>query len=165
MKIQYCVECGQKLKHLKGICYICPQKHYYYNNPRAAVAVVLINEHNEVLVSKRGIEPRKGTYDLPGGFLEPGESIQEGASREMNEETTIKIGEVQIVTSYDAEYLENIYVCDLIVHAKSWEGSPIAQDDSSALEWKPLEFLNSAMFSAPYPNIEHTLKDYLKLVQ
>jgi len=165
MKIHYCIECGQKLRQMNDSSYVCLQKHYYYNNPRAAVAVLLVNEHNQVLVSKRGIEPRKGTYDLPGGFLESGESVQAGAAREMLEETTIKIGNIEIITSYAVEYLENIHVCDLVVYVKDWEGTPVAQDDSSALEWKSLNFLNSSEFSAPYPDIVDTLKDYLKLVQ
>lgn len=165
MKIQFCIECGQKLEHINGASYACPQKHYYYNNPRAAVAVVIINDNKEILVSKRGIEPRKGTYDLPGGFVEPGETVQAAAAREIAEETTITIGQINIITTYAVEYLENVHVCDLIVYAQNWSGKPLAQDDSMALEWKHLEFLDSPQFTAPYPKLIDTLKDYLKLVQ
>jgi NAD+ diphosphatase len=162
MKIRYCIECGKPLTKTSGAAYVCADNHYYYNNPRAAAAVVIFNENNEILVSKRAIEPRKGTYDLPGGFVEPNETVEDAVIREMSEETTLTIDKTHILASYALEYLENVYVCDLIVHASAWTGKPIAQDDSMALEWKPIDFLDSPEFTAPYPGLSTLLKEYIE---
>ena len=52
-----------------------------------------------VLIIQRGIEPAKGHWALPGGFLETGESWQEGAAREVREETGLNLPreEIQLV--------------------------------------------------------------------
>ncbi len=51
---------------------------------------------NGLIVIRRNIEPRKGTLNLPGGYLDQGETWQQGACRELYEETGIKISEEDI---------------------------------------------------------------------
>ena len=50
----------------------------YYLNASAATAAFILNDRNEILVSRRAFEPAKDTLDLPGGFVDPGESIDRG---------------------------------------------------------------------------------------
>lgn len=91
-----CVECGSKLKRKK----IEGKKRYYcptcgwimYKNPIPSVAAVVRNE-NKVLLIKRGVEPGKGQWALPSGFLEEDETPEEGCIRELFEETGLK-GEI-----------------------------------------------------------------------
>ena len=59
----------------------------YYLNASAATAAFILNDRNEILVSRRAFEPAKDTLDLPGGFVDPGESIDRGMRREILEET------------------------------------------------------------------------------
>ena len=61
-----------------------------YLNP-IPVAVVLLPVADGVIVIRRNIEPQKGTLTLPGGYIDLGESWQEGARRELFEETGIDI--------------------------------------------------------------------------
>ncbi|MGB1147205.1 MAG: NUDIX domain-containing protein, partial [Alphaproteobacteria bacterium] len=61
-----------------------------YHNPRVVVGAVPIFE-NKVLLARRAIEPRKGLWTVPGGFMEKGESLQDGAARETWEECGAKI--------------------------------------------------------------------------
>ena len=60
-----------------------------YLNP-LPVAVVLQPVGNGLVVIRRNIEPQKGTFTLPGGYIDCGETWQEAASRELREETGIE---------------------------------------------------------------------------
>jgi ADP-ribose pyrophosphatase YjhB (NUDIX family) len=64
------------------------------------VVVLLVPVGNGLVVARRNIEPQKGTLVLPGGYLDLGETWQEGAARELFEETGILISAGEI-TLYD----------------------------------------------------------------
>lgn len=70
-----------------------------YLNP-LPVVVLLVPVGNGLVVARRNIEPQKGKLVLPGGYLDLGETWQEGAVREMYEETGIQIPADEI-TLYD----------------------------------------------------------------
>ena len=72
-----------------------------YRNP-LPVAVVLLPMADGVVVVRRNIEPRKGTLTLPGGYIDLGETWQEGARRELLEETGIEIDKNDL-TLYDVQ--------------------------------------------------------------
>ena len=72
-----------------------------YLNP-LPVVVVLLPVGNGLLAIRRNIEPQKGTLTLPGGYLDLGETWQQGARRELLEETGIDISEQQI-SLYDVQ--------------------------------------------------------------
>jgi ADP-ribose pyrophosphatase YjhB (NUDIX family) len=78
---------------------VCPACHtVHYDNPLNVVGTVPVwGDHGEqVLLCKRNIEPRKGKWTLPAGFMELGETIAEGAMRETDEEAgaQISLGEL-----------------------------------------------------------------------
>jgi len=70
-----------------------------YLNP-IPVVVLLVPVGNGLVVARRNIEPQKGTLVLPGGYLDLGETWQEGAARELLEETGIPVSPEEI-TLYD----------------------------------------------------------------
>lgn len=86
----YCSYCGQKFAEQK----IYPRKCFFcgndtYRNPiPVAVGIIPVVNQNEIgiLILKRGNEPGKGEWAMPGGFLEYGESWEQGLSREIKEE-------------------------------------------------------------------------------
>jgi NAD+ diphosphatase len=160
MKLYFCTECAAPLSQTSTSTYTCTNGHPYWNNPKAAVAVVLLKD-DTVLVSKRGIEPRKGTYDFPGGFIEYNEDALAAAKREMLEETGLRVDNFEILTTYVMEYVENISVLDLLLIARTWHGDMQPQDDSAALEWKPVDFLDRPEFAAPYHGLSTTLRAYI----
>lgn len=88
---KHCPKCGStdflvkdaKAKH----CNEC--EFTYYFNPSAACTCFIADRLNRILVAVRGDEPAKGTYDLPGGFIDPYETAEEGMAREIREETRI----------------------------------------------------------------------------
>jgi ADP-ribose pyrophosphatase YjhB (NUDIX family) len=90
---------------------ICPDcGHIAYDNPKIVVGSVVVHG-GAVLMCKRAIEPRRGFWTLPAGYLEHGETVEEGAIREAREEaqaeividgmlavfTISRIGQVQIM--------------------------------------------------------------------
>ena len=72
-----------------------------YLNP-LPVVVVLVPIEKGLIVIRRDIEPQKGTLALPGGYLDLGETWQQGACRELLEETGIAVTEREI-SLYDVQ--------------------------------------------------------------
>jgi len=70
---------------------VCPEcGHIAYENPKVVVGSVVV-EDGAVLMCRRAIEPRLGFWTLPAGYLEFGETLEEGASREAWEEARAEI--------------------------------------------------------------------------
>jgi len=90
-KNSYCSYCGTKYSFEALWPRDCPGcGNRSYQNP-LPVVVVLLPAGGGIIGVRRNIEPQKGTLTLPGGFLDLGESWQEGGSRELREETGIEI--------------------------------------------------------------------------
>lgn len=103
----YCPECGSshfKVNNEKSKkCVDCG--FVYYFNPSAATVALILNDENKLLVCRRAKEPAKGTLDLPGGFIDMGETGEEGVTREVLEETGLKVQ--QAIYQFS---LPNIYI-------------------------------------------------------
>ncbi len=70
---------------------VCPEcGHIAYDNPKVIVGSVVL-AGDAVLLCRRAIEPRRGFWTLPAGYLELGETIEEGARREAREEARAEI--------------------------------------------------------------------------
>ncbi len=90
--IQHCKQCGSKVVYRlpddgdtkeRAVCTVCHTVHY--ENPLNVVGTVPY-WGQKVLLCKRNIEPRKGKWTLPAGFMELDETTSEGAARETDEE-------------------------------------------------------------------------------
>ncbi|MEO7244778.1 MAG: NUDIX hydrolase [Rubrivivax sp.] len=95
-RILHCRVCGRPAAYRvpaddnreRAICGACGEIHY--ENPINVVGTVPVWER-QVLLCRRNIEPRRGLWTLPAGFLELGESLEEGARRETDEEAGARI--------------------------------------------------------------------------
>jgi NAD+ diphosphatase len=101
----FCPRCKHELI-LAGNLVKCPNcKLHYYDNPRPCSSVILKNEKGEILLLKRAFEPKKGFWNLPGGFIEKNETIEEGAIREIMEEAGVRVEKLEYLGSDSDTYL------------------------------------------------------------
>ena len=94
--MNFCNQCGSRVSlrippgdHLpRHVCDACGAIHY--QNPRVVVGCVPEYE-GRILICKRAIEPRLGYWTVPAGFMENGETLQQGAARECYEEALAEV--------------------------------------------------------------------------
>ncbi|GAA4165229.1 NUDIX domain-containing protein [Chryseobacterium ginsenosidimutans] len=108
MKIlKYCPNCGKESLQWDGEKkWSCPNCNFtLYNNVAGAVAVV-IRYNDEIYLTRRNRDPKKGKLDLAGGFVDPKESAEETCKRELFEELQldVDISNLKYLTS-----LPNVY--------------------------------------------------------
>jgi len=128
-----CPRCAHELEPRGGGHLGCPGcGSSYWANSSPAVSGVLERD-GRILLGRRKIEPRRGYWDLPGGFLEEGEQATEGLRREFREETGLEVEPVELLGAFIDPY-DNQFVLGLtwIVHAA---GDPVADDDVEELAW------------------------------
>ena len=104
---QICPHCGaHELKPDSAKSVACTTCGFvYFFNPAAAVAAIIVNTKNELLVTVRASDPGKGRWDLPGGFVDPGESAEQALRREVKEELNLEAQSMIYFCSVPNEYV------------------------------------------------------------
>jgi ADP-ribose pyrophosphatase YjhB (NUDIX family) len=104
--LRFCTRCGSEL-HFGAVegedrhrlaCRSCG--YVFYVNPRLVVTTIPVNDAGEVVLLRRGIEPGRGWWAQPGGFLEVDETVTEAAIRETLEETGLLVEPGEIIGLY-----------------------------------------------------------------
>lgn len=91
---QFCPLCGMRLEEqvafhqLRSVCPACGFVHF--RDPKVAV-IGLVTWNDEVLLIQRGVDPMKGMWALPGGYMDAGEMPAEALARELREEVGLEI--------------------------------------------------------------------------
>ncbi len=128
-----CPRCGHELETVERGHRTCPGCGSSYWANSAPAVQGLLERDGRVLLARRGIEPRLGYWDIPGGFLEEGEEALDGLRRELREETGLEVEPVEWLGAYVDPY------DDHFVLGLSWlvrgEGEPRADDDVAELAW------------------------------
>lgn len=105
MGFKFCPKCGGKLKKENKSLLICQKCGFnFYQNPKSCMAVIMENKKGQILMVKRKFAPFKGTWDLPGGFIENGETAEEATSREISEELGLKINHLKYLSTSVGRY-------------------------------------------------------------
>ncbi len=160
--MKYCSQCGLKLIHRipekddrpRFICEACEMIHY--ENPKMVVGTIPAWE-DKILFCKRAIEPQYGKWTLPAGFLENGETVEEGAVRETWEEAGATVVDLKPYAFYNLTFVNQVY---LMFQARLPELAFSAGDESlevvlyseDEIPWDDLAF----------PVIRKTLQCYFK---
>lgn len=122
---------------------------YYFNSCAATVALI-INNDNELLVATRANEPAKGTFDLPGGFVDMHETGEDCVRREVKEETGLTVNELTYLFSIPNIYVYSgfeVHTLDMTYLCKVDDTSFIkAEDDVSKLEFIKISNLDPDTF-------------------
>jgi len=105
--------------------------------PALTVDCVVFDPTGRVLLIRRGHEPFKGHYALPGGFVDVGETVEAACRRELREETGLEVGDLFLVGVYSdpsrdprGHTVSPAFLAQLTAPA-----DPVAGDDAAAAEW------------------------------
>jgi ADP-ribose pyrophosphatase YjhB (NUDIX family) len=106
---RFCPTCGESLTarqleedHRPRL--VCPNGHVTWRNPRLVVGTLPVRD-GRVHLARRAIDPGIGRWSYPGGFLELGESAQEGARRETEEETQLRVEVGRLIGAYSRPHV------------------------------------------------------------
>ncbi len=122
--LKYCPRCGSNnFKPTSNKSFFCEDcLFHYFTNTAAAVAGIIENNKGEILLTIRGRDPEKGTLDLPGGFVDPGEKAEDALKREIKEELNLDIRIKSYFNSFCNEYLfggltystlDMVFICEV----------------------------------------------------
>jgi ADP-ribose pyrophosphatase YjhB (NUDIX family) len=126
-----------------------------YDNPKV-IAGAIIERDGRLLLCQRGIPPRVGTWTLPAGFMERGESVEEAAQREVMEETGIL---AEILTPYSIFSVPPTNELYIIYRARLQEWSASPGHETLDVKWfDPEDIPWEEIF---YPAIRQILERYI----
>ena len=149
--LNFCSNCGSALR-LGAIdgedrdrlsCASCG--HIAYVNPRLVVTTLPITEDGRVVLLRRGIEPGRGAWAQPGGFLEVDETVHQAAIRETLEETGLLIEPGAIIGLYtrlEAAVVTIAFESRVVggTPTQTREALEVATFDPAQLPWPDLAF-------------------------
>ncbi|MDD2559900.1 MAG: NUDIX domain-containing protein [Bacteroidales bacterium] len=133
-KSKRCIDCG----------FIC------YSNVAASAAAFILNPAGELLLCRRAKQPALGSLDLPGGFVDIGENIEEALKREIFEELSLRVDTMHYLFSLPNVYLYSgmeIHTLDFFFLCRVNDFDPIqANDDVKEAFFCPLNKIYPADF-------------------
>lgn len=129
-------------------------KRVYPDQPVVGVGAVIIREGRLALI-KRGNEPARGKWTIPGGHVELGESLENAVIRETKEETGLDVETptlLDVVTNVDLDKDGKIkyhyVIIDYLVHVTA--GTAQASSDAAELRWVPFDEVESFNLTASF---------------
>lgn len=113
--MKYCSNCGSTVEYRvpagdtlpRYVCSPCGSIHY--QNPKI-VAGCIAEWDDRILLCRRAIEPRKGLWTIPAGFMENGETVVEAAIRETDEEARANLESLHLYAIYNIAYISQVYM-------------------------------------------------------
>ena len=163
---KFCPQCGsvafqencEKSKRCTDCGFV-----YYFNVSSATVAFIQ-NEREELLVCRRAKEPKRGTLDLAGGFVDRFETGEEGVAREVLEETGLEVVGTEYLFSLPNTYLYSgflVHTLDQFFLCKVKDNAGLqAMDDVADSFWMPLSEINPEDFGLD--SVREGVKRFLK---
>lgn len=164
--LKYCPKCGSpKFKKYGERSLKCEHcEFHFFINSAAAVASLIIDEDNRLMLVTRGIEPDYGKLDLPGGFIDPRETAENAVIRELNEELGLKVKALKYLESRPNEYIFSDYSVFTLDMAFKVEAETLnnlkPMDDILAYRFYSEEEINYD--DIPAPSIKNFVKNYFK---
>jgi ADP-ribose pyrophosphatase YjhB (NUDIX family) len=162
IRYQFCPQCkGSLTAQAEGPhCQACGIT--IYRNVVGAAAILPIRD-GQVLLSRRAREPFKGSYDLIGGFIVPGETPEQAAVREAKEETGLEIRVTGLLGIYSDQYGDGDHTLGVHYLGEVAGGIQKAGDDAAALEWVSVARLPDEALNWGFQNVQQSLRDLQNL--
>tara|TARA_Y100000991_G_scaffold175656_1_gene137652 strand:- start:110 stop:637 length:528 start_codon:yes stop_codon:yes gene_type:complete len=158
----YCIKCGGKTKSdiisgdniPRNRCEACNYIHYI--NPKIIVGALPFR-NDKVLLCKRDINPGFGKWTLPSGFMEMGESLEQGAEREAKEEANLKLKLNKLYGTYSIPRIGQvlfIFIANILNEdfKAADETAEVKLFSVSEIPWEKIAF----------PSVEFFLKNYTR---
>jgi ADP-ribose pyrophosphatase YjhB (NUDIX family) len=157
---RFCPACGEPVEarlleddHRPRL--VCPNGHVTWRNPRVVVGVIPVRGGRAYL-ARRAIEPAIGRWTYPGGFLEMGEAAQEGARREAEEETELRIEVGRLIGVYSRPH---VGIVTIVYEADVVGGRPEpAAETSEVRDFGPDEIPWDEL---AFSTVESVLRDWV----
>jgi ADP-ribose pyrophosphatase YjhB (NUDIX family) len=113
------------------VCERCSWRWYANPKPASGALIEVIDEAGEpsVLLLRRAVDPGRGAWDLPAGYLEPNESFEQGALREAREESGLPIELVSLAGVYHSPLANAVTA---VFHARPTDPQPIVSTDAES---------------------------------
>jgi ADP-ribose pyrophosphatase YjhB (NUDIX family) len=151
--MRYCTKCGAAaLRFVGRKCVHCDVCGFdLYLNTAAAVAALIPDDQGRLLIIERAEEPKQGTWDLPGGFADPGETAEEALRREVEEELGLRVVSTRYLCSHPNTYefqgmryatMDLGFIC----RVEDTESAKIAKSEVRQLLTVPLADIDIARF-------------------
>lgn len=146
------------------------QKKYEYRYPHAALTADCVvfgftGRELKVLLIERGLEPYKGMWALPGGFMRIDETIEQTARRELQEETGVSqifMEQFKVFSTVNRDPRERVVTVAFLALVRPNEYNLLAGDDASDARWFNEEYLPPMAFD--HAEIISAAREYLKEV-
>ncbi len=151
--MNFCSNCGKTVRYglaegedrPRFVCDHCQTIHY--QNPNI-VAGCLPIWGDKVLLCKRAIPPRKGFWNVPGGYMENGETVEEGAAREVWEEANIRVKPFHLQMLFSIARINQVYMhflADLpdLSFSCGVESLEVQLFAENEIPWKEIAFTSS----------------------
>jgi len=163
-----CLRCGRTLRRRpattkRPVHITCPRCRYMiYDYPRSAAGVVVVKDE-AVLLLRRAQPPHVGRIDIPGGFIEAGESIEGAARRELREETGLTLGPLVTLGFYWDHYtlpgFGRFPSMNFYFIGRWRRGVPVGGDDAASAEWVPFSRLAALRREFAWTHMAAVLRD------
>ena len=148
--MNFCSSCAGALiseiptgdNRFRHVCLNCG--HIHYLNPRVIVGCIAV-WGGKILLCRRNIEPKFGLWTIPAGFLELGETMEEGALRETYEESLAKVEITDLFGLYDIPHIGqvySIYSANMLTshYGTTPESSEVALFSEEEIPWDAIAF-------------------------
>lgn len=135
---------------------VCPDCGYIaYENPKIIVGSVVTDADGRILMCRRAIEPRRGFWTLPAGYMELGESCEAGAAREAWEEARAQIAIDALLAVYSIPRIDQV---QLIYRARLT--APAVAPGPESLEVALFAWEEIPWPSLAFPSVAWALNDH-----
>jgi ADP-ribose pyrophosphatase YjhB (NUDIX family) len=160
--MKFCSNCGAAVAlripegdHLpRYVCESCGTIHY--RNPRLVVGCVPVHA-GRILLCRRAIEPRRGYWTVPAGFMENGETLQEAAARETREEALAEVEIGSLLSVVHVLHAEQVHVFFRATLPEAHFGA-----GAESLEVKLVTPEDIPWSDIAFPSTDFTLRRYLE---
>ena len=148
-EVHYCQRCGSQMsmqERLGRLRPVCPQCDWiYFPDPKVAAAV-LVEHGGRILLVRRTMEPERGKWTLPAGFVDAGEDPARAAERECLEETGLKVKANRMIDMlYGLEHPRGAHII-IFYQADIVSGALTPGDDVDGVDFFPPDQLPPLAF-------------------